>query len=538
MGNLLNIRGLRLEAGSRARPNVIIKGLDLELDRGEVLGLVGESGAGKSSAGLAAMGYVRDGVRFAGGSVEFDGTELIGMGRGQLRRLHGKRIAYVAQSAAASFNPAKTLIDQYTEAPRLHGVSGRAAAEQDAVALYRQMQLPNPEEIGFRYPHQVSGGQLQRAMTAMAMACRPDLIIFDEPTTALDVTTQIEVLGAIRDIVEQYDTAAIYITHDLAVVSQMADRICVMKDGAAVETAPTKTMLDAPQEDYTRSLWAVRSFRRPDAEAGEAPALIRCEGVSAAYGPMTVLDSLNFTFPRGQTTAVVGESGSGKSTLARVIAGLLPPVAGQFFWNDAPLEPQLAKRGAETLRNIQMIYQSADTSLNPRHNIREILSRPVRKFTGRKGQELQARVAELMDLVDLDRAFLDRKPSELSGGQKQRVGIARALAAEPEFIICDEVTSALDQLVAEGILRLLVRLQTELDLTFMFITHDLATVEAIAHKVIVLKNGQIVEQGGRDEIFGDPKQAYTKRLLTSVPQMDPEWLTEARARERSLREAQ
>ncbi|MFG6579642.1 ABC transporter ATP-binding protein [Sulfitobacter sp. 1A13191] len=538
MGNLLNIRGLRLEAGSRARPNVIIKGLDLELDRGEVLGLVGESGAGKSSAGLAAMGYVRDGVRFAGGSVEFDGTELIGMGRGQLRRLHGKRIAYVAQSAAASFNPAKTLIDQYTEAPRLHGVSGRTAAEQDAVALYRQMQLPNPEEIGFRYPHQVSGGQLQRAMTAMAMACRPDLIIFDEPTTALDVTTQIEVLGAIRDIVEQYDTAAIYITHDLAVVSQMADRICVMKDGAAVETAPTKTMLDAPQEDYTRSLWAVRSFRRPDAEAGEAPALIRCEGVSAAYGPMTVLNNLNFTFPRGQTTAVVGESGSGKSTLARVIAGLLPPVAGQFFWNDAPLEPQLAKRGAETLRNIQMIYQSADTSLNPRHSIREILARPVRKFTGRRGQELQARVAELMDLVDLDRAFLDRKPSELSGGQKQRVGIARALAAEPEFIICDEVTSALDQLVAEGILRLLVRLQTELDLTFMFITHDLATVEAIAHKVIVLKNGQIVEQGGRDEIFGDPKQAYTKRLLTSVPQMDPEWLTEARARERSLREAQ
>ncbi|HBB85175.1 MAG TPA: ABC transporter, partial [Sulfitobacter sp.] len=255
-------------------------------------------------------------------------------------------------------------------------------------------------------------------------------------------------------------------------------------------------------------------------------------------GPMTVLDNLNFTFPRGQTTAVVGESGSGKSTLARVIAGLLPPALGQFFWNDAPLEPRLAKRDPATLRNIQMIYQSADTSLNPRHNIREILTRPVRKFTGRKGQELRARVEELMDLVDLDRAFLDRKPSELSGGQKQRVGIARALAAEPEFIICDEVTSALDQLVAEGILRLLVRLQTELDLTFMFITHDLATVEAIAHKVIVLKNGQIVEQGGRDEIFGDPKQAYTKRLLTSVPQMDPEWLTEARARERSLREAQ
>ncbi len=535
MGNLLTIRDLRLEAGDRRDPVVILKGINLDLDRGEVLGLVGESGAGKSSAGLAAMGFARDGVRFAGGSVTFDDTELLGLSRGELRKLHGKRIAYVAQSAAASFNPSMKLIDQYSEAPRLHGVASRAEAEKDAIALYRQMQLPDPEEIGFRYPHQVSGGQLQRAMTAMAMACRPDLIIFDEPTTALDVTTQIEVLGAIRDIVDQYDTAAIYITHDLAVVSQMADRICVMKDGEEVETATTREMLDNPQQDYTRSLWAVRSFRRPAEETKASETLIRGQGVTAGYGKATVLHDLDFTIPRGRTTAVVGESGSGKSTLARVLAGLLPPEAGEILWRDAPLEPRLEKRDARTLRNIQMIYQSADTSLNPRHTIRETLSRPVTKFTGRRGRKLRARVAELMELVDLDPAFLDRKPGELSGGQKQRVGIARALAAEPEFIVCDEVTSALDQLVAEGILKLLVRLQHDLGLTFLFITHDLATVEAIAHKVIVLKNGRIVEQDDRDAIFGDPQETYTKRLLESVPQMDPDWLTAARERERELR---
>ncbi|WP_299822644.1 ABC transporter ATP-binding protein [uncultured Jannaschia sp.] len=535
MGDLLTIRDLRLEAGNRSEPVVIIKGLDLDLDRGEVLGLVGESGAGKSSAGLATMGYVRDGVRFAGGSVVFDGTELVGLARGRLRRLHGKRIAYVAQSAAASFNPAKKLIDQYSEGPRLHRVRSRKEAERDAVALYRQMQLPDPEEIGFRYPHQVSGGQLQRAMTAMAMSCRPDLIIFDEPTTALDVTTQIEVLGAIRDIVEDYDSAAIYISHDLAVVSQMADRICVMKDGEEVETAPTRQMLDHPRQDYTRSLWSVRSFRRPEAEEAEETALIRCRTLSASYGAVPVLRGLDFAFPQGRTTAVVGESGSGKSTLARVLAGLLPPSEGEVFWRGEPMEMRLSKRRGDMLRNVQMIYQSADTSLNPRHTIREILRRPVRKFSGRRGDDLRARIDELMDLVDLDRAFLDRKPGELSGGQKQRVGIARALAAEPEFVICDEVTSALDQLVAEGILRLLVALQKDLGLTFMFITHDLAVVEAIAHEVIVLKNGRIVEQGSRDAIFKHAREDYTKRLLASVPQMDPDWLDDARRREAELR---
>ncbi|MHA7875850.1 ABC transporter ATP-binding protein [Roseivivax sp.] len=528
MGNLLTIRDLRLEAGPPRAPKVILEGLDLDLDRGEVLGLVGESGAGKSSAGLAAMGFTRDGVRIAGGGIQFDGIDLARASQGQLRRLHGRRIAYVAQSAAASFNPAHRLIDQFAEGPLLHGTADAGAARDDARALYRQMQLPNPDQIGFRYPHEVSGGQLQRAMTAMAMACRPDLIIFDEPTTALDVTTQIEVLGAMRDITERYGTAAIYITHDLAVVSQMADRITVMRHGREVETQPTQRMLEAPEEPYTRSLWAVRGIQKP-AATGSAPPLLTLEGASAQYRGFKALDGIDLALAKGRTTAVVGESGSGKSTLAKVIAGLMAPSEGRVLWEGAPLAGHHGKRDKRQLRDIQMIYQMADTALNPRHTVRETLERPVGFFTGLRGAARRARVRELMELIELDpEEFLDRRIPELSGGQKQRIGIARALAAEPRFIICDEVTSALDQIVAEGILKLLIRLQEELGLSYMFITHDLATVEAIADEVVVMKDGQIIEAGPRAQIFEAPRQAYTRRLLASVPQMDAGWLDRAR----------
>lgn len=531
MSKLLDIRGLRLEAGPKGKRTTILHGLDLSLNRGEVLGLVGESGAGKSSAGLAAMGYTRDGVAITAGEILYDGIDLAQASAATLQDLHGRRIAYVAQSAAASFNPAHRLIDQFCEAPLLHGTAARAAAEADAIALYRQMQLPNPEQIGFRYPHQVSGGQLQRAMTAMAMACRPDLIIFDEPTTALDVTTQIEVLGAIRDIVERYDTAAIYITHDLAVVSQMADRITVMQHGREVETAQTRKMLEAPEADYTKSLWAVRALDRPRRDTNATETVLSLSGVSAGYGTTKVLDGVSLDLPKGRTTAVVGESGSGKSTLAKVIAGVLPPGEGEVLWQDRPLPGPYQKRDRATLRHIQMVYQMADTALNPRHTVRETLERPVRHFLGLRGSALRARVNQLMELIELDPAtFLDRRIPELSGGQKQRIGIARALAAEPEFIICDEVTSALDQLVAEGILRLLLRLQDELGLTYLFITHDLATVEAIADQVVIMQRGKIVETGAQQQIFAAPKSDYTKRLLASVPQMDAGWLDGVRQR--------
>jgi len=524
---LLEIRDLRIEGRSDEEWHPIINGIDLTLGRGEVLGLIGESGAGKSTLGLAAMGYVRDGVRISGGAVVFDGIDLMTASTEEKRSLLGRRIAYVAQSAAASFNPAHKLIDQHVEAPVRHGVSGRGESVEDAIELYRKLRLPNPEEIGFRYPHQVSGGQLQRAMTAMAMSCRPDLIIFDEPTTALDVTTQIEVLAAIRDIVDQFGTSAIYITHDLAVVAQMADRIKVLLRGDEVETAPTRQMLEHPREDYTKSLWAVRGYHRPEkpAPGPDSVPILSVEGVTAAYGEQVVLEKVSFDIHPGRTVAVVGESGSGKSTTARVITGLLPPKGGAVRFEGEALPPGYRQRSKDQLRQVQMIYQMADTALNPRQTVAQIIGRPVRFYSGLRGRRLRARVDELLDQIEMDPAiFRDRLPGELSGGQKQRIGIARALAAEPRLIICDEVTSALDQLVAEGILKLLARLQDELGLSYMFITHDLATVKAIADEVVVMKEGQVIEQGPKTAMFTPPHHPYTDLLLSSVPEMDPDWL--------------
>ena len=525
---LVTIRDLKIEglAGEDWLP--IVNGIDLDLARGEVLGLIGESGAGKSTVGLAAMGFTRDGCRIAGGSIEFDGIDLVAASAEEKRSLLGRRIAYVAQSAAASFNPAHKLIDQHTEGPMLHGVSSQQESQEDAMTLYARLRLPEPESIGFRYPHQVSGGQLQRAMTAMAMSCRPDLIIFDEPTTALDVTTQIEVLAAIRDIVEQFGTAAIYITHDLAVVAQMADRIKVLLKGDEVEEADTRSMLAEPKEDYTKSLWAVRSFRRPEqppAGKGVEP-VISVVGVTAGYGSAdNVLHEVSFDVHAGRTVAVVGESGSGKSTVARCITGLLPPRGGEVRFNGAPLPASYRERSKDQLRQVQMIYQMADTALNPKLRIRDIVGRPVQFYRGLRGAELRRRTEDLMEQIELEPSmYIDRLPSELSGGQKQRVGIARALAAEAQFIICDEVTSALDQLVAEGILKLLDRLQNELNLAYMFITHDLATVRAIADEVVVMKDGRVVESGSKTEMFTPPHHDYTDLLLSSVPEMDPDWL--------------
>jgi peptide/nickel transport system ATP-binding protein len=525
---LLKIRDLEIDGISDETQTRIINKISLDLHKGEVLGLIGESGAGKSTLGLAGMGFTRDGCKIVGGSIEFDGIDLVNAPLEQRRNLLGSRIAYVAQSAAASFNPSHKIIDQHTEGPVFHNKFIRSEAAADAVNLYRRLRLPQPESIGFRYPHQVSGGQLQRAMTAMAMSCRPDLIIFDEPTTALDVTTQIEVLSAIRDIVEQFSTAAIYITHDLAVVAQMADRIKVLLRGDEVEENTTRAMLKSPRESYTKSLWAVRSFERkqkPPAKAGSTP-VISLSNVTAAYGKGDpVVRNVSFDIHAGRTVAVVGESGSGKSTTARCITGLLPPLAGSINFAGTVLPVDYRNRTNDQLRQIQMIYQMADTALNPRKKIGEIIGRPVEFYLGLTGREKRRRVEELLVQIELEPSeFIDRYPSEISGGQKQRIGIARALAAEPKFIICDEVTSALDQLVAEGILRLLTDLQDKMQLSFMLITHDLSTVRAIADEVVVMKDGIVVEAGPKNEMFRPPHHEYTDLLLSSVPEMDPSWL--------------
>jgi peptide/nickel transport system ATP-binding protein len=526
MSRLLTMEHLVVEGFQEDRWDEIVHPIDVHIDRGEVLGLIGESGAGKSTIGIASLGFCRPGCRIVGGTISFEGIDLAAASAAQLREIRGVRISYVAQSAAAAFNPAHRLINQFVEAPIQHGIMSRAEAEDYARELYRRFNLPDPENFGKRFPHQVSGGQLQRAMVAMAMACKPDLIVFDEPTTALDVTTQIEVLAAIKDAIKALNSAAIYITHDLAVVAQVADRIMVLRDGYLVEEGTARELLANPREDYTRALLSVRKGRGEKIDRGDdGTTLLEVKDVSAAYGNgVLVLRDIDLTLTRGKTIAVVGESGSGKSTLARVITGLLPPLKGRVVYEGGELAARYSNRDKDKLRRLQMIYQMPDVSLNPRQKVHEILGRPLEFYFGMRGEEKSRRVADLMEQIELPGRYMNRFPSELSGGEKQRVCIARALAAEPDMIICDEVTSALDQLVAEGILELLQRLQNQLGVSYLFITHDLATVKAISDEIVVMLQGRVVEHGSRDEILTPPHHEYTELLLASVPEMDPDWL--------------
>ena len=525
--HLLDIRDLFIDAWSEERWQTIVHGVSLSLKRGEVLGLIGESGAGKSTIGLAAMGYTRQGCRLASGSINLDGQELLGASPVVLRSIRGTRIAYVAQSAAASFNPSHRILRQCIEAPVLHGLMNATEAEKKTISLFQRLFLPQPERIGRRYPHELSGGQLQRAMVAMAMSCEPDIIVFDEPTTALDVTTQIEVLAAIKEITDKLQKAALYITHDLAVVAQVAHRIMVLRYGQTVEEGETRLMLQNPQQEYTRDLLSVRSHRKQrDSGDEDQDVVLRIHDLDASYtGREKVLQDIDLTVRTGRTVALVGESGSGKSTLAKVVTGLLPPLQGTIHFQGQQLPPELKHRTKDQLRRMQMIYQMPDTALNPRHRVRRVLGRPLEFYFGLRGKQAEDRIRDLLRKIGLDPdKYIDRLSTELSGGEKQRVCIARALAAEPDMIICDEVTSALDQLVAEGILQLLEELQRELHISYLFITHDLATVKAVSDEVVVMLQGRIVEQDETRQLMQPPHHEYTEKLLASVPEMDPDWL--------------
>ncbi len=527
---LLKVRDLKIGATiypPDAKPHdiEIVHGVDFDVMPGKVLGLIGESGAGKSTIGLAAMAYGRGGVKLTGGEVWVNGRDVLQSSRSDVRDLRGGEVTYVSQSAAASFNPAKKIMEQVTEAAILQGKFSKADAEKRAIELFRKLDLPDPENIGTRFPHQVSGGQLQRCMTALALCPQPDLVVFDEPTTALDVTTQIDVLKAIKEAIADTGVAALYITHDLAVVAQVSDHIMVLRQGEMVEYGDVDQIINAPREEYTKALVSVRSIEHKEKTPSGTP-ILTVENITARYSGTNfdVLKDINVDLHSGQTLAVVGESGSGKSTLARVITGLLPPTKGRIHFNGRDLSNALSSRKPEDLRELQMIYQMADTAMNPRQTVGTIIGRPLEFYFGLKGAEKQKRIQELLDEIELGEGFQDRYPAELSGGQKQRVCIARALAAKPKLIICDEVTSALDPLVADGILKLLLQLQKVEDVAFLFITHDLATVRAIADSIAVMYQGEVVRYGGKTDVLSPPFDDYTDLLLSSVPEMKLGWL--------------
>jgi len=529
MPELLSVKNLKIEAtsyppGEPPKVVTLVEGVSFNLEKGKVLGLIGESGAGKSTIGLSALAYGRGGVRITGGEVLLNGKDILKLDRSGINSVRGCHVCYVAQSAAAAFNPAHKLGDQVIEASLRHGIMNREEAKKRALYLFRVLGLPNPETFGDRYPHQVSGGQLQRAMTAMALCPNPELIVFDEPTTALDVTTQIDVLAAIKHAIEETHTAALYITHDLAVVAQISDDIMVLRHGKTVEYGTTKQVIEAPKEDYTRALVSVRQTKRDEAP-DQSGTLLKIEHVHAAYGNgFKVLHDVSMHLSKGQTLAIVGESGSGKSTLARVITGLLPPTEGRITFDGKDLPKALKGRTNEELRRIQMIYQMADTAMNPRQTVRDIIGRPLSFYFGMHGAIKTERVKELLDQIEMGTRFLDRYPAELSGRQKQRVAIARALAAKPELILCDEPTSALDPLVAEGILNLLMKLQEETAVSYVFITHDIAIVRAIADSVAVMHRGRLVRFGPKSKVLSPPFDDYTDLLLKSVPEMEIGWL--------------
>ncbi len=529
MHELLSVRNLKIEAtsyppGEPPRRVTIVDGVSFDLQKGKVLGLIGESGAGKSTIGLSALAYGRGGAEITGGEVLLDGDNILALGKNGIRQIRGARVCYVAQSAAAAFNPAHRLGDQVVEASIKHGLMSKDEARKRALYLFGVLGLPNPESFGERFPHQVSGGQLQRAMTAMALCSNPELIVFDEPTTALDVTTQIDVLAAIKHAIEETHTAALYITHDLAVVAQISDDIMVLRHGRTVEYGSVRQIIEEPREDYTRALVNVRQSLRQEA-TDQSDTLLKVENVSAEYSNgFKVLNDVSLHLPKGQTLAIVGESGSGKSTLARVITGLLAPSAGTISFAGKSLTPEVRHRSRDDLRRIQLIYQMADTAMNPRQTVRDIIGRPLTFYYGLRGATKTARVKELLDQIEMGNGFLNRYPAELSGGQKQRVAIARALAAKPELILCDEPTSALDPLVAEGILKLLLRLQEEEKLSYIFITHDIAIVRAIADSVAVMHRGRLVRFGPKSKALSPPFDDYTDLLLKSVPEMEIGWL--------------
>ncbi|MBS0855122.1 MULTISPECIES: ABC transporter ATP-binding protein [unclassified Tatumella] len=537
---LIMADGLQVSAFSQGTETVLVSDIHLSVKKGEVLALIGESGSGKTTIAMALMGYARHGCRITGGNIHVAGRDVRAMSAPQLRQFRGNDIAYIAQSAASSFNPGMKIIDQVTEPVLIHRLMSRQQARQKAIALFRELALPRPETIGEGYPHQVSGGQLQRLMTAMALMADPQVIILDEPTTALDVTTQVEVLKVLRNVVARRGMTAVYVSHDLAVVAQMADQIMVLQQGRMIESGPTARLLGHASEPYTHQLMdAARHHPRPghwQRDSRDIHPLLEVRDLAVGYGArnkqglpkIRILEQINLQLWRGQAIGIIGESGSGKTTLAHAIAGLNPAWNGHLLFNHHYISTDLQQRQPQELRQIQYVFQMADTALNPAHTVGEILGRPLTYFRQLHGDALESEIIALLALVKLPATLRHRKPASLSGGQKQRVSLARALAARPEIIICDEVTSALDTVVAAAILDLISELRRKLKLSVLFISHDMHAIRAVCDEIVVMKQGRIVTQLASDDYDKPSGELYFERLKRAVPELRCGWLDEHR----------
>ncbi|MEW1718214.1 ABC transporter ATP-binding protein [Streptomyces sp. NPDC093109] len=541
-GLALEIRGLSVSYRTRGGTVPAVRGVDLDVRPGEVTAVVGESGSGKSTTAHAITRLLAPNASLDAGTIRFGRHDLARLTEAELRTVRGARIGLVPQDPSVSLNPVKRIGEQVAEVLRIHGLATRRSAPPAAIAVLERAGLPEPAVRARQYPHELSGGMRQRALIAIAIAAEPKLIIADEPTSALDVTVQRVILDHLQHLTEELGTAILLVTHDLGVAADRSKRLVVMSRGRVVEAGPTRDVLADPQHAYTRRLLASApslATARPRTPAAATPA--SASAPSAAGTPPLVevrgavkefrlpragggesrtvraVDDVSFTLHRGRTLALVGESGSGKSTTARLVLRLTDATAGRVLFDGADVTTARGARARQLRRRAQLVYQNPYASLDPRFSIAEVITEPLRVFrVGDRASRL-ARARDLLDRVALPASTLERRPAELSGGQRQRVAIARALALSPDLVVCDEPVSALDVSVQAQVLRLLGELQADTGVAYLFISHDLAVVRQIAHRVAVMRAGRIVETGAPEDLFTHPRHDYTRELLAAIP---------------------
>ncbi|HIO95849.1 MAG TPA: ABC transporter ATP-binding protein [Campylobacterales bacterium] len=527
--SILNINNLTL----RVDREELLKSISFQIEVGEIFALVGESGSGKSLTSLAIMRLLPDAISVSSGDIELKGESLFALPESKMQKIRGKSIAMIFQEPMSALNPVMTIGEQVAEVIKIHLGLKKEAVKQKVIELFKEVALKDPLERYDWYPHQLSGGQKQRVMISMALACEPDLLIADEPTTALDVTIQAQVLKLLKKIRDERNLSILFITHDMGVVAQMADRVAVMHHGEILEEAECKEFFSNPQHPYTqRLLRDAMSKGREKKEEGEQINLLKVENLKVYFpikkgffqrtiGFVKAVDGVSFSIPRGKTLALVGESGSGKSTIGQAILSLVQTTEGSIQFEHQNLLVLSDRELKPYRRKIQIVFQDPFSALNPRMTVGEIIREGMVSLkVGSQDRALQdKRIEELLLKVELEAEHALRYPHEFSGGQRQRIGIARALAVEPELIICDEPTSALDVSVRSQVLKLLKKLQEESGVSYLFITHDLSIISTIAHEVAVMKEGKIVEQGSVVEVMDNPQEEYTKKLLNSAPKL-------------------